>query len=926
MGTRRTPLDLVLLGLFVGGALACFCDHYPWSQWTVCSVTCGGGQSTRRRQFSRDEYFYKFNCENLCSPAEESTACNLAGCSTSCIIGDWASWSSCDPCARKQFRYRKLVTPAEFGGRCEQTAMTDNRRCLPTAFCDIQQTECVNTFRCQNGRCIDPSLRCNGEHNCGDGSDEDGCPKRDPPCPRGVEQIPGAQLIGSGYNALAGELAAEVLNNTIFGRDCRTISREVLGKKYRVSSNLYNISMEVTNLEDDVTTDFYADAADYESSRYSSGDAASSRESGTNFLNLFGRTKSRSSRRTSSFREVIKASRTKDSAFIRVHKKIGVSEFTMKETNLHASETFLKAMSSLPVEYNYALYSRIFQDFGTHYFHSGTVGGIYDFLYQYDRNSIKSSGLTQSELRECVTTETVTRVFGIKFRKKSRRCTDNRMTIETKGSILEVAEKSVSLVQGGRTEYAAALAWQKGKAFASNKIYDDWEKSVRDNPTVVDFTLRPILGLVKGIPCAVTKRRNLERAAMDYMEEFDPCRCRPCPNNGKVVMVDNSCMCICKAGTYGDSCEYRLPDFTSDVRDGSWSCWSSWSSCDASHRRRRSRRCDNPAPRRGGKRCAGQASQQEPCAIALFADGKTLCIGDDEERREMVDPEPTEPSDGTIYCPKPDPPENGYLRVSKPRYQVAEMVEVMCFTGYAPTGYQFYRCLPNGSWLKEELECQREVCSQPVTSDTAMLQPFQAEYRVGEKVEVRCPHGMVTTGHARYTCTASLTWDPEPPDQVSCRIAVDTRGCPLGQKQSDSGCVCMSSEQDCGPSHPPEMCVFDVAAQKLVGTSRCAYLADRCDGRHLELVKMGECRESDLPWAVERAQLLAQSPRQPCESLDSCGPWEQCGESICRCLLPNQCPEAGDNNHCIMVGSQPKMVNLCFLGALKCRNVPFQMC
>lgn len=65
----------------------------------------------------------------------------------------------------------------------------------------------------------------------------------------------------------------------------------------------------------------------------------------------------------------------------------------MKESDLQLSDIFLKALNSLPLEYNYALYSRIFDDFGTHYYTSGKMGGTYDILYQYSSEELQNSGM-----------------------------------------------------------------------------------------------------------------------------------------------------------------------------------------------------------------------------------------------------------------------------------------------------------------------------------------------------------------------------------------------------------------------------------------------------------------------------------------------------------------------------------------------------
>ncbi|XP_043540306.1 complement component C6-like, partial [Chiloscyllium plagiosum] len=113
------------------------------------------------------------------------------------------------------------------------------------------------------------------------------------------------------YNALAGELAGEVLNNTYYDGQCSTIRSPITKKLYRMASNLENITLELTSLEDDVTSQFYTDASEYKSSVSRSSSHYGSHRSSFNIPILFGHSKSRKTSRKTSFKEVIKASRQK---------------------------------------------------------------------------------------------------------------------------------------------------------------------------------------------------------------------------------------------------------------------------------------------------------------------------------------------------------------------------------------------------------------------------------------------------------------------------------------------------------------------------------------------------------------------------------------------------------------------------------------
>lgn len=81
-----------------------------------------------------------------------------------------------------------------------------------------------------------------------------------------------------------------------------------------------------------------------------------------------------------------------DSEFYRVHQIVATSTFKTKSSDLYLSDPFLQFLSALPLDYSYGIYRQIFQKFGTHYFSSGTLGGRYDLLFQYDREELKTYG------------------------------------------------------------------------------------------------------------------------------------------------------------------------------------------------------------------------------------------------------------------------------------------------------------------------------------------------------------------------------------------------------------------------------------------------------------------------------------------------------------------------------------------------------
>uniref|UniRef100_A0A8C3Y8W0 Complement C6 n=1 Tax=Catharus ustulatus TaxID=91951 RepID=A0A8C3Y8W0_CATUS len=861
---------VVCFCLVIGSSQGCYCEHYPWGPWSACSQTCNFGTQTRHRQIRMDEYYSQNFCDQLCTK-HESRTCNQQTCPINCQLGDFGPWSECDPCVKKQFRTRALLRPSQFGGQTCTEPLVESRPCFPAKLCNIVQVDCKNKFQCESGRCISKKLECNGENDCGDNSDERNC----------------VQLIGSGFHILAGESRGEVLGNSFNGGQCTTVKRNETRKLYRVPANLE----AVTDEEDDVTSDFYKDLTPLSDS--ASGSSSSTRRgkhsSGIPFL--FSKKTRVQVTSSSSFKKAIKASHEKNSNFIRVHKVISVANFTMKESDLH----------------------RIFDDFGTHYYTSGKMGGSYDILYQYSSEELQNSGLSVEESTECVRTETTKRVFFKKKKKVSVRCTTNRMTVTHEGSILESAERSVSLVKGGRSEYAAALAWEKKGAFPGHRVFTDWLESTKDNPVVIDFEVSPIVDLVRNVPCAVTKRGHLRRALKEYVGRFDPCQCAPCPNNARPVLSGTECLCLCQAGTYGTNCETRAPGYTSVAVDGRWGCWSEWSPCGASFKQRRTRECNNPSPMNGGKPCEGGAS----------------CINDDEAKREenvLIG----EPESG---CSRPDPPEHGFIRNEKNQYAVGEEVEIACVSGHILIGYQYLRCLPDQTWTQQHIECQPSVCLRPTISDSVTISPFKQQYNIGETMKLSCQDGFIITGHTKYTCGKDLSWIPPILRSITCEKDVQTkiRGiCNPGQKQVGSQCVCMSPEEDCG-HYSEDICVLHAASEQNVTKPSCQYSAEMCLGvQSFHFLHTGPCHgNSNLDWAIERAKLSTNSLKKvPC-GYDTCYDWEDCEETQtqCSCLMPYQCPKEEIHPHCIQMKTtgRRRTVSHCMLAAMKCAGIKLQV-
>ncbi|XP_057674285.1 complement component C6 isoform X1 [Corythoichthys intestinalis] len=921
MSPPTTLLLLLHLLSLISAVLSCFCERYPWGSWTACSRTCNHGTQSRHRKFEYDDYYWRSSCRQLCE-RDDKRACNMQACPINCVLTEFGPWSDCSPCAKKQLRTRSIQTPSQFGGASCNVALMEERPCYPASECKLAPIDCRDKFKCDNGRCINATLTCNKQNDCEDNTDERDCRDFKVVCPAEKRAAPGADLVGNGFDVFANEPRGAVLDNMFMGGSCIIRRPPSTLLYHRIPHNFENFDIKVGVIED-FSTDpqpLHSDSINVKNS------ISTEEERKRNFWPFFHSLTSHVTSKSS-----FEASKKTDSLFLRVHQVLPVSTFKVRDpSDLVLSGPFLKFLHDLPLQYNYALYRNIFQLFGTHYYSSGTLGGLYDLLYQYNREELTSSGESEDHVKGCLGRETKWTVVLYTPQRPLPMCSDSKMTQKYNGSYIQAAEKSYSAVKGGRTREAASLAWERQGPAPDRNSYKNWAKSVLDNPAIVEFKTQSIIDLVQGIPCAVTKRRNLRKALLQYMQEFDPCKCAACPNNARAFLSGTECKCACQTGTFGPNCEQRAPDFTSEEVDGFWSCWGPWSRCGATMKRNRRRRCDNPAPLRGGQPCMGPDSDEEPCHISLFKQQET-CENDHDffvGWREELPP-------GVQGCPRPKPPDNSFLRKAKQYYNFGEAEDFQCVTGFDPEGFQFINCLPDGTWSQPKGSCLRKICLPPDIPDGLMLFPSKEEYKVGDSVGLNCVEmGLLPLPRGFYTCSNSLTWEPPLPAGLHCTNAIEDpfepdSQCGPGEKHQGSQCVCIQRESCL--SEPESLCILNIDINITVPMSLCSFQAGRCHGDPLLFISESACDTVDsdkLEWARFRAKFASKSSVQESCDLDTCYEWESCSASKkCQCIAARDCPKTGVHKFCLMLTriQRTRSMDLCSMAALKCANYQFEI-
>ncbi|XP_054467773.1 complement component C7 [Anoplopoma fimbria] len=797
-----------------------------------------------------------------------------------CQWGPYGDWSECDGCTKLQTRSRAMAVYAQFGGNRCDGERTETRSCETTQGCPLEDG-CGDRFRCRSGKCISQSLVCNGDQDCEeDGLDEHGCDiEKHIVCQKSVPP-PNIELLGLGFDVVLGRRRAPVINTKSFGGQCRVIHSGVHRALYRLPLSTIQYSFMV-KAQNDFSDEMYT-------SKWHYAKDVVNRETVTGTTTGY---------KNYDFHET--HDRTQTQKLLVLKSDIEVAQF---QSNSHQylplSEEFWKALAKLPSVYDYAAYRKVLQTFGTHYLSEGSLGGSFKIIAKIDEKTEKRMVSRSHHSNECARTKRWVLIFPITHEDCSSEHSDHttRSGTSRSNNVQKVD------VKGGGIEHIAVLqAMELTDPNRNWEMFSNWAESVRYFPDVTKQTLRPLSELVKEVQCAGVKRLYLRRAIEQYLTESDTCHCRPCRNNGMVVMDGDECKCICKTGTSGPACEQGSEvEGQQGVIHGSWACWSAWSSC-SQGRRSRSRTCSNPTPRSGGQQCHGEPVEASEC--------------EDQDLQYLKSMEP-QCFDQTLQpsqtCVNPPGLINGYILVPKDIYIVGSMVAYTCTGSYYLVGDSVIECSADQTWSTSPGLCTVSRCNILSLSDDVTATPLQQYYGIGETVTLSCPAGRQLLGEPTIICDPSLHFSPDPAD-IKCSPESTPQQprfplvqCKPWQKSTRGICVC-KLPFECSSSL--EVCARHPVNGKSVVLNVCKMHALQCMGKNYMIAEDSTCK-----W-----------PEHNTTGCTNCQMWETCDDQTneCRCKDSAVCLNLG-LNVCVKVGEDETSVfqtmSECEAGVHRCKG------
>ncbi|XP_028329177.1 complement component C8 beta chain [Gouania willdenowi] len=529
-----------------------------------------------------------------------------------CALSEWSSWSRCDICQKKRYRYAKLEQPSHFGGEQCQSFGREEEACDVPARYKCDNVPLCEGFLCsQTGRCIPRTLQCNGEDDCGDMSDEMGCQTGSKPCPQEAEEYWGIENLAKGINILNSDLEGVVLDNRYYAGSC--LPHYIQDVRFRKPYNLQHYTLQTKGSYDFTmqTFDTYSDYMYYTMRERTSRTIISLgfaipgvAEFGFNY---------NSNKYSKSVKKLRRASH-KTSSFVRAKSELELAQYMLKSEGLMLHPEFLQRLRALPQTYVYGEYRQIYRDYGTHFITEATLGGDYEHTIILNKDKLEKSDYSLDDYKSCVQAglKVGANIKGVyvSLGCQGGSCDGLLNEIGEDTARGNMVEDFFAVVRGGNSESITALV---SKKLPDPTLMRLWGDGIHANPDFLRKTTLPLYELVtsRDFTYGAILKRNMKRALYEHLAEASSCRCAPCHNNGVAVLRGTRCDCVCPSGYTGRGCEITQRQKEIAI-DGSWSCWGTWSPC-SGNRKLRSRQCNNPVPSRGGLTCRGLHEESTDC-------------------------------------------------------------------------------------------------------------------------------------------------------------------------------------------------------------------------------------------------------------------------------------------------------------------------